>query len=100
MICDTFTCDDLKRACRAFFRELDTEEPENFDDYLNSVYKKYGASSYEVFVISRAAISKCQYTGLLDACKRSVETDDVFIDVADLTQFLNQGEPNVPIPSV
>jgi hypothetical protein len=58
------------------------------------------ASSYEVFVISRASISKCQYTGLLDACKRSVETDGVFIDVADLTQFLNQGEPNVPIPSV
>ncbi len=100
MICDTFTCDDLKRACRAFFRDLDTEEPENFDDYLNSVYKKYGAASYEVSVISRAAISKCQYTGLLDACKRSVENDGVFIDVADLTKFLNQGEPNVPIPSV
>ena len=100
MICDTFTCDDLKRACRAFFRDLDTEEPENFDDYLNSVYKKYGASSYEVFVISRASISKCQYTGLLDACKRSLESDGVFVDVTDLTQFLNQGEPNVPIPSV
>ena len=91
MICDTFTCDDLKRACRAFFRDNDRECPENFDDYLNSVYKKYGASSYEVFVISRASISKCQYTGLLDACKRSVETDGVFVDVTDLVSFL---EPN------
>ena len=100
MICDTFTCDDLKRACRAFFRDNDRECPENFDAHLNEVYAKYRERSYEVFVVSRASISKCQYTGLLDACKRSLESDDVFIDVADLTQFLNQGEPNVPIPSV
>ena len=92
MICDTFTCDDLKRACRAFFRDNDRDVPENFDTHLEYVYSKYGAWSYEVFVISRSGVSKCQYTGLLDACKRSVEVGDAFIDVAALTQFLNQGE--------
>ena len=55
MICDTFTCDDLKRACRAFFRDNDRECPENFDAHLNEVYAKYRERSYEVFVVSRAS---------------------------------------------
>lgn len=100
MICEEFTEQDLLRALRSFFRDADKPIPEDCEKFAAEFFRKHGAYSYELFVVERAKVISCKYTGLLDACKRSLERDGVFIDVADLTQFLNQGEPNVPVSDV
>lgn len=91
MICEEFTEQDLLRALRSFFRDADKPIPEDCEKFAAEFFRKHGAYSYELFVVERAKVISCKYTGLLDACKRSLESDDVFVDVTDLVSFL---EPN------
>ena len=73
MICEEFTEQDLLRALRSFFRDADTPIPEDCEKFAAEFFRKHGAYSYELFVVERAKVISCKYTGLLDNCKRSLQ---------------------------
>jgi hypothetical protein len=73
MICEEFTEQDLLRALRSFFRDADKPIPEDCEKFAAEFFRKHGAYSYELFVVERAKVISCKYTGLLDNCKRSLQ---------------------------
>ena len=89
MICEEFTEQDLLRALRSFFRDADKPIPEDCEKFAAEFFRKHGAYSYELFVVERAKVISCKYTGLLDACKRSLESYSVSGD-DDLASYLAQ----------
>ena len=89
MICEEFTEQDLLRALRSFVRDADMPIPEDCEKFAAEIFRKHGAYSYELFVVERAKVISCKYTGLLDNCKRSLQSYSVSGD-DDLASYLAQ----------
>ena len=89
MICEEFTEQDLLRALRSFFRDADKPIPEDCEKFAVEFFRKHGAYSYELFVVERARVISCKYTGLLDNCKRSLQ-GYVTASEDDLARYIAQ----------
>ena len=89
MICEEFTEQDLLRALRSFFRDADKPIPEDCEKFAAEFFRKHGAYSYELFVVERAKVISCKYTGLLDNCKCSLQ-GYVTASEDDLARYIAQ----------